>query len=99
MFNNYSVSPSQSIAVNAVAGTLIKTYKDSFFVYYHVSCNDQPGIFDNKDPHILRKGVFRDEYTKHSVVVLQTMLCGDKEILAEVILKEDFDKLFKEVEE
>ena len=31
---------------------------------------------------------------KYPIVVLQVMLCGDQELLAEIMWKNDFDKLF-----
>ena len=34
------------------------------------------------------------------VIVLQMMMCGDMDVIAEIMLKEDFDELFKsEVEQ
>jgi hypothetical protein len=47
----------------------------------------------DKNPR-LKKGNFRDSEYK-PVVVLQVMLCGEQEFLAEIMWKEDFDKLYE----
>ena len=43
----------------------------------------------------------QDAYLKRNghkcpIIVLQVMLCGDQELLAEIMWKDDFDKLFVE---
>ena len=44
----------------------------------------------SKNP-LMRKNYSGEE----PVVVLQVMLCGDGELLAEVMWKDDFDEIFK----
>lgn len=93
MFNSYTSNPTASINVNSVSGTLAKTLKDSFFIRFNMKSNYAETIFDDQNPHINHK------YETVRIVVLQVMLCGDKEFLAEIIKKEDYDKIFKEVKE
>lgn len=89
MFNNYTSNPTASINVNSVSGTLAKTLKDSFFVRFNMNSRYAESIFDDIYPNINNK----------HIVVLQVMLCGDKEFLAEIIKKEDYDKIFIEVKD
>jgi hypothetical protein len=49
-------------------------------------------IFDRKPR--LKAEEYRDSEYKQ-IVVLQVMLCGEQELLAEVMWKEDFDKMFE----
>lgn len=91
MFNSYNVSNQQAVCINAVSGTMVKNYKDSFIVRFHMN-SEMAGCVLCKEPTLERKN--KDV----PVVVLQVMLCGDKEFLAEVMWREDFDKMFGEVE-
>jgi hypothetical protein len=90
MFNSYNVSNPQEVNINAVSGTMIKNYKDSFILRFDMRSNMADKILD-KNP-TLYKGSYGED---KPVVVLQVMLCGDKQLLAEVMWKEDFDKLFE----
>ncbi len=88
MFDTFS-SSRQSVKINAVSGTMVKNYKDSFMLRFHMKSSMADGIFDIH-PHINTNY----EGSKR-VVVLQIMLCGDQEFLAEVMWKDDFDKMFE----
>lgn len=93
MFNSYSAN--NSIKINAVSGTIVKNYRKSFILQFNMG--------SLMADHILSKDPFMEKnYIKIPIVVLQVMLCGDKELLAEIMWKEDFDEIFKaesEVEE
>jgi hypothetical protein len=73
-----------TLKINSISGTLVKTYPKSFFV----RCQIGSPIFEN----------FMDSdatYKSRKVVVLQTMLCGEKETLSELMYEKDFLELFK----
>ena len=89
MFNSYNVSNSQTLNINAVSGTMVKNYKDSFILRFTMRSNMANWMFDSNPTVKLNNGKYR------SVVVLQVMLCGEQELLAEVMWKEDFDKMFE----
>lgn len=91
MFNSYNVSNPQTVNINAVSGTIVKNYKDSFILRFHMNSEMADTILDI-NPR-LRVGAYRDNKYK-PIVVLQVMLCGEQELLAEVMWKEDFDKLY-----
>lgn len=92
MFNSYSVDNSQQLNINAVSGTLVKNYRDSFILRFHMKSSMADLILDRHPK--LKEDDYRDAKYK-PVVVLQVMLCGEQELLAEVMWKEDFDKLYE----
>ena len=92
MFNSYNVSNPQAVNINAVSGTIVKNYKDSFILRFHMKSAMAETVLD-RNPR-LKKRDSRDD-TYKPIVVLQVMLCGEQELLAEVMWKEDFDKMFE----
>lgn len=76
-----------NIKVNAVSGTLVKNYQKSFFTRFQINSPYSENLLcDN--PKIKGK----------NAVVIQCMCAGGKngnEIIAEVMWKEDFDKMFE----
>lgn len=84
-----------STKINAVSGTLTKTYKDSYFVKFDKETPCERSYFGEKS--------FRGEWSsyygrwedKTPIVILQVMLC-DGGYLVEAIDKEDYEKLFEE---
>lgn len=96
MFNNYNIDNSQSIKINAVSGTIVKNYKDSFILRFHMKSTMAEKILD-KEPQLSKSDEYRNN-RNYPVVVLQVMLCGNEELLAEVMWKEDFDKMFESEE-
>jgi hypothetical protein len=89
MFNSYAVSNPQTVNINAVSGTIVKNYKDSFILRFTMRSDMASRIFDSNPTVKLNNGSYK------SVVVLQVMLCGEQELIAEVMWKEDFDKMFE----
>lgn len=96
MFNSYNVSNPQTVNINAVSGTIVKNYKDSFILRFHMNSKMADTILD-RNPR-LKEHDFRDSKEK-PIVVLQVMLCGEKELLAEVMWKEDFDRMYEQQSE
>ena len=88
MFNSYQNK--QNIKINAISGTIMKNYKESFFKRFHLKSS----LADNVLAHNPEYPI--NHYMSKPVVVLQMMVCGDMEVVAELMFKDDFDKLFKE---
>lgn len=89
-----------NIKVNAVSGTLVKNYKDSFFLRFSAGSKYEKMIF-SQSPYL-----FMDKYNKYwhkydeteedkRVVVIQTMILADNNYLCELMWKDDFDKMFE----
>jgi len=87
MLDVYSTN---QIKVNSVSGTLVKNYRESFFVKFHLNSHLAESLL-NINPALERI----HNGPKVPVVVIQAMLCGDGVILAEVMHKTDFDALFE----
>lgn len=88
MFNSYSSN--NSIKINAVSGTIVKNYRKSFILRFHMKSSMAESIL-SKNPSLY----IEKTRSRRLIVVLQVMLCGDEELLAEVMWKDDFDELFK----
>lgn len=98
MFNTYSYKGGDTnIKVNAVSGTLVKNYKDSFFLRFAIGSHMEEKLFD-KEPRLNRKHEKYDYDVDRPVVVIQSMIIGEKLMLAEVMWKEDFDAIFEQEE-
>ena len=103
MFNNYNLDSYHktvvSTHVNAVTGNITKTYKDSFFKRFHLTSKLADKLFANNSEHRKIKVPERFHDEKYSdpereVVVVQMVICGDMEVIAELIYKEDYEKIF-----
>lgn len=104
MFDNYSrnsYNNPQTVNINAVSGTIVKNYKDSFILRCHMKSELAEALLA-KEPQLIKRivehpGTYSSwkEKIKEPVVVLQVMLCGEQELLAEVMWKEDFDKMLQ----
>jgi hypothetical protein len=64
--------------VNAVTGNIIKTYKDSYFKRFHLK--------SNLSERLLEPGA--------SEIIIQMVICGDMEVIAELMRKKDYENLF-----
>lgn len=95
LYSNYEATPMTKLNVNAVNGTLVKTFRKSFFKRFHMKSNTADYIFDTEKPSLKNKRY----YDTKEIVVLQIMLCGDGEMLAEIIYKDDYEEMFENNEE
>lgn len=91
LYSNYVSNPTTNLNVNTVSGTLVKTFRKSFFKRFHMNSEMADYIF-NEDKPALKD---QEYYNSKEIVVLQIMLCGDDEFLAEIIYKEDYDEIFE----
>ncbi|NRU52640.1 hypothetical protein [Clostridium beijerinckii] len=88
--NTYSTS-NNNLNINAITGTILKNYKDSFFLRFHLESPLGKQIL-NRNPKISETNT---SYAKNKeIVVIQMMMCGDMDVIAELMWKEDFDKLY-----
>ena len=107
MFDSYSrnsYNNPQTVNINAVGGTIVKNYKDSFILRFHMQ-SKMAELLLAKEPELTKRKIYHEvdsfyhkgytEEIKEPVVVLQVMLCGEQELLAEVMWKEDFDKMYE----
>ena len=94
LYSHYEANPTTNVKVNAVSGTLIKTFRKSFFKRFHMKSKMADYVFDEDKPSLHNIETF---YNAKEIVVLQIMLCGDNELLAEMIYKDDYDEMFNDL--
>lgn len=73
-----------SININAVSGTLIKSTEKSKIVRFHQNSAMAEYFFDEEQPRRIRDKYEADKYNKN-IVVIQVMLCGDSNFLVEYL--------------
>lgn len=103
MFDTYSnprVNCPQTVNINAVSGAIVKNYKESFMVSFEFNSEMANNILD-KEPKMVKRLENTSSYYNpinkiyEPIVVLQIILCGDNRVIAEVMWKEDFDKMYE----
>ena len=93
-----------TLKINACSGGIYKTYRESWFKRFHLKSKLSDELFRKENVYYNQE---EDEYyTKASqweenkeVLILQMVICGDMEVIAELILKEDFEKYYEKAEE
>lgn len=97
MFNtNVCTSNKQIVSthVNAVSGNITKTYRNSFFRRFNLQSDLARTLLSNNQTLSCRKkGDYSDK--AYEVEVIQMIVCGDMEVIAEVMFKEDYEEMFK----
>ncbi len=106
MFNTYNAG-NTNLKINACSGGIYKTYKESWFINFSLNsnmadkilrkegCYYRPGYgYSISEYDLVGRGNDGLEKVKE-VEILQMVICGEKEVLAEVIYKEDFKKHFE----
>lgn len=107
LYSNYEANPVTNNTLNAVSGTLTKTYRDSYFTRIKMqSVNEHFYFRESKPSRVIDKNysyITNYEecdgryYKLKEIVVLQVMLCSDENFLVEAIDKEDYDRMFANV--
>lgn len=84
MFNKYNNMQSVSNHVNAVSGQITKTYKDSYFKKFHLTSQLANNLFE------------KNTKLNANPVVIQMVICGDMEVIAELIDREKYNEMFED---
>ena len=101
MFNNYrsgdqNVKVSNNLQINATSGGIYKTYRESWFKRFHLKSTLMEALSNFSNITYSEKfNEYRTEYPKEDakpITVLQMVICGDMEVIAEIIYQEDLDK-------
>lgn len=107
MFNNHTYKAgdvTNTLKINACSGGIYKTYKESWFQRFHLKSGLSEKLFRKEECYYdIRDNKFLIDITNYDrqnyvdkylfeVVILQMIICGDMEVIAELILKNDFDK-------
>lgn len=107
LYSNYECNPTtnNTLKINACSGGIYKTYKESWFIKFNLNSELAKTLFKPYDNRIKTEsdtsevgydGYYRTVEHKEPVIILQMIICGDMEVLAEVIREKDFNKYFDE---
>ena len=81
-----------NLKINACSGGIYKTYLESWFEKFHLN--------SSKANELLRRDQDKDYYSNsRNKVILQMVICGDMEVIAEIIEKEDLEKYLNNKED
>lgn len=105
LYSNYECNPvtNNTLKINACSGGIYKTYKESWFTRFHLKSDLAEKLFKPYDNEIkTSRDTLMDGYYgyctkehKEPVIVLQMIICGDMEVIAEIIREKDFNKYFE----
>ena len=106
---NIKTNVNNTLKINACSGGIYKTYKESWFKRFNLNSDLAEKLFK---PYDNKMQVSRDTDTwdrevgkiitrsgeKEPVIILQMVICGDMEVIAELIAEKDFNKYFENKE-
>ena len=89
-------SNTQNIKINAVTGAILKNHPKSWFERFHLNSLREKELLE-EGGHKGGRDVNCRNYTFHDpqkdIIVLQMVLCGDMEVLAECVYAKDYQKI------
>ena len=98
MFNTYHAgSHTNNIKINAVTGAILKNHPKSWFERFHLTSNRANELMVEGGHHVTRKEYDRDyryertvDVPEKAITVLQMVICGDMEVMAELVYTKDY---------
>lgn len=108
MFDNYNKT-TNNLKINACSGGIYKTYKESWFKRFHLKSELMEFLsnptriryYSEANDYMIgdyyKNSSYTDYYKKAKpIIILQMVICGEMEVIAEIIYKEDLDKYYGE---
>lgn len=104
MFDYTNVHSTQSIKINAVTGSILKNHPKSWFEQFSLK-SERAAQLLHTDGHTAKKRVYEKplysgpysygserlvDDPENNIIVLQMMICGDMEVIAECVRAKDF---------
>lgn len=89
MFNNYHAGNyTNTTNINAVTGAILKNHPKSWFERFHLK--------SERAKQLLKEGGYEfwkysDNADKVGITVLQMVICGDMEVMAELVYTKDYE--------
>lgn len=93
-----------NISINSCSGGIYKTYKESWFKRLHLKSDLMEALSNHEnvryyDNNYIASNYYSNYERAKPIVVLQMVICGEMEVIAEIMYKEDFDKYFDDLKE
>ena len=96
MFNTYHAGNTiQNIKINAVTGAILKNHPKSWFERFHLTSSRAKELFQ-EGGHKFGRYSGKDE--KIGITILQMVLCGDMDVMAELVYTKDYEMPIVQVE-
>jgi hypothetical protein len=101
MFDSYDVRPNQSIKINAVTGAILKNHHKSWFERFHLCSQRANRLLSEGGDKATKKEYDNDAWNsngrtvrdpENDIIVLQMVICGDMEVMAELIYRKDYEE-------
>ena len=94
----YHQSNTKNIKINAVTGAILKNHPKSWFERFHLNSPRGKELLE-EGGHKGGRDLNCRNYTFHDpqkdIIVLQMVLCGDMEVLAECVYAKDYQKIIR----
>ena len=97
MFNTYHAgNTTQNIKINAVTGAILKNHPKSWFERFHLKSSraeqllTEGGDVGKEWTESSRGGRWQTRNPEKAIIVLQMVICGDMEVMAELVYKKDY---------
>ena len=108
MFNTsyyHAGNHTSNVKINAVTGAILKNHPKSWFERFHLDSPRAKALF-NEGGHKATKEVWRKDTYSHlggrydhvpnpekDITILQMVICGDMEVLAELVYTKDYNMM------
>ena len=114
MFNTYHAGNhtcTNSIKINAVTGAILKNHPKSWFERFNLNSDRAKTLFKEgghkatkevwqRDSYYRDGGYYRTEDNPDKdITILQMVICGDMEVMAELVYTKDYNDLVAPTEE
>ncbi len=94
MFNTYHAGNcTQSVKINAVTGAILKNHPKSWFERFHLESIRANNLL-TEGGHKGKDFFYSNEYElnpEKDIIVLQMVICGDMEVIAECVYRKDYE--------
>lgn len=88
MFNSYHAG-NQSVQINAVTGAILKNHPKSWFERFNIKSDRAKSLFREGGHQAYLYG--RDRTPEKDITILQMVICGDMEVMAELVYTKDYE--------
>ena len=97
MFDYTSMHNTQNIKINAVTGAILKNHPKSWFERFHLNSARAKSLLC-EGGHSATKRTYNDDFRcsmtekdpGNNIIVLQMVICGDMEVIAECVHEKDY---------
>lgn len=98
---------SNTVKINAVTGAILKNHPKSWFERFHLDSNRAKALFKegghqatkevctNWDSNYGRHSYVTQRDTDKDITILQMVICGDREVMAELVYTKDYNEVSK----